>query len=96
MAAFVGISDERIKMDLAVHLLSPLDQDKELLETLATFFDENCCPSRTAKRLAIHRNTLSYRLDKIASLTGLDPRRFDDAVQVRLALLLRSLNTDAA
>ncbi|MDP8922321.1 MAG: helix-turn-helix domain-containing protein [Chloroflexota bacterium] len=96
VAAFVGISDERIKMDLAVHLLSPLDQDKELLETLAAFFDENCCPSRTANRLSIHRNTLSYRLDKIASLTGLDPRRFDDAVQVRLALLLRSLNTDAA
>ena len=96
VAAFVGISDERIKMDLAVHLLSPLDQDRELLETLATFFDENCCPSRTAHRLAIHRNTLSYRLDKIASLTGLDPRRFDDAVQVRLALLLRSLHNDAA
>lgn len=96
VAAFVGISDERIKMDLAVHLLSPLDQDKELLETLARFFDENCCPSRTANRLSIHRNTLSYRLDKIASLTGLDPRRFDDAVQVRLALLLRSLHTDAA
>ena len=96
VAAFVGISDERIKMDLAVHLLSPLDQDKELLETLALFFEENCCPSRTANRLSIHRNTLSYRLDKIASLTGLDPRRFDDAVQVRLALILRSLNTDAA
>ncbi|MCY7322639.1 MAG: helix-turn-helix domain-containing protein, partial [Phormidesmis sp. CAN_BIN36] len=40
----------------------------------------------------IHRNTLSYRLDKITSLTGLNPRQFDDAVQIRLALLLRSLS----
>jgi hypothetical protein len=28
-------------------------------------------------------------------LIGLDPRRFDDAVQIRLALLLRSLASDA-
>ena len=44
-----------------------------------------------ARALGIHRNTLSYRLDKIASLTGLDARRFDAAVQIRLALLLRAL-----
>ena len=52
-------------------------------------------PSLAATELSIHRNTLSYRLDKIASLTGLDPRRFDDAVQIRLALLLRSLRNDS-
>lgn len=91
IAAFVGVADERTKIELATYLLSPLDQDDDLLVTLEVFFGENCSPSATAQRLSIHRNTLSYRLDKIASLTGLDPRRFDDAVQVRLALLLRSL-----
>jgi carbohydrate diacid regulator len=96
IAALVGVSDERTKIDLATHLLSPLDQEPELLETLDVFFFENCCPSSTANRLSIHRNTLSYRIDKIASLTGLDPRRFDDAVQIRLALLLRSLQTAPA
>ena len=94
IAAFVGVADERTKIDLAMHLLSPLDQEPELLETLDAFFFENCCPSSTANRLFIHRNTLSYRLDKIASLTGLDPRSFDDAIQIRLALLLRSLRGD--
>lgn len=91
IAAFVGVSDESTKIDLATHLLSPLDHADELLETLDIFFSENCCPSSTANRLSIHRNTLSYRLDKATSLTGLDPRRFDDAVQIRLSLLLRSL-----
>jgi carbohydrate diacid regulator len=91
IAAFVGVSDERTKVDLATHLLSPLDQEHELLQTLRVFFEENCCPSLTAGRLSIHRNTLSYRLDKISSLTGLDPRRFDDAVQIRLSLVLRDL-----
>ena len=91
IAAFVGISDETTKIDLAGHLLSPLDHAPELLETLAVFFDEDCSASATAARLSIHRNTLNYRLDRIASLTGLNPHHFDDAVQIRLALLLRSL-----
>ena len=91
IAAFVGIADERTKIELARYLLSPLDHEPDLLTTLNAFFTEDCCPSTTAKRLSIHRNTLSYRLEKIASLTGLEPRRFDDAVQMRLALVLRSL-----
>lgn len=93
IAAFIGLADERTKVDLATYLLSPLDHEPELIQTLEHFFAEDCCPSSTAARLSIHRNTLSYRLDKITSLTGLDPRSFDDAVQIRLALLLRSLRS---
>jgi carbohydrate diacid regulator len=89
--AFIGVSDEHTKLDLATYLLTPLDHEPELLETVRRFFDHDCSPSRTADALSIHRNTLAYRLDKIASLTGLDPRHFDDAVQIRLALALRSL-----
>lgn len=91
IAAFIGVSDEETKIELAKYLLSPLDHEPELLATLKAFFAEDCCPSTTASRLLIHRNTLSYRLDKIKFLTGLEPRRFDDAVQIRLALLLRTL-----
>lgn len=91
VVAFVGLSDEQTKIDLASSLLSPLDHEPELIKTLDHFFFHDCCPSSTAADLCIHRNTLSYRLDKIAALIGLDPRRFDDAVQIRLALILRSL-----
>jgi carbohydrate diacid regulator len=94
-AAFVGIPDQRTKLELAIRLLGPLDQEPDLLATLTTFFDRDCCPSDTARALAIHRNTLSYRLDKVTSLTGLDPRHFDDAIQIRLALLLRAVADDA-
>jgi len=89
VAAFVGVSDERTKVDLAAHLLSPLDHEPELLQSLEVFFAQDCCPSTTANRLSIHRNTLAYRLEKIAALTGLDPRCFDQAIVIRLALLLR-------
>lgn len=93
IAAFIGVADEQTKIELATHLLSPLDCELELLTTVETFFTHNCSSSVTAKQLLIHRNTLNYRLDKIASLIGLDPRRFDDAVQIRLALLLRKLQS---
>src|SRR5579871_1351252 len=91
VAAFIGLSDEQTKVDLARHLLSPLDQESELIETLSVFFAHDCKPSVTADILQIHRNTLLYRLEKVFLLTGLDPRRFDEAMQIRLALLLRSL-----
>lgn len=91
IAAFACVADEQTKKDLATHLLSPLDNEPDLLETLLTFFNLGCAPSAAAKQLSIHRNTLSYRLEKIALLTGLDPRCFDEAVQIRLALLLQDL-----
>ncbi len=91
IVAFVGIADETVKIELAKYLLSPLDHEPELIATIEAFFLEDCCCGSTAKRLYIHRNTLTYRLEKIASLIGLDPRKFDDAVQIRLSLLLRSL-----
>lgn len=91
IAALIGIADEQTKIELATYLLSPLEHEVELIATLEAFFGSNLSPSATANQLSIHRNTLSYRLDKITSLTGLDPRSFDDAVQIRLALLLRNL-----
>lgn len=62
--------------------------DSETLSTLDAFFSMDCNVSETAKRLFIHRNTLLYRLDKIKQETGLDVRSFNDAVLVRILLLL--------
>jgi carbohydrate diacid regulator len=90
--AFVGVSDQMTKVDLALHLLSPLHEESELLETLNVFFAVDGCPSQAASKLSIHRNTVAYRLSRVASLTGLDPRRFDEGVQLRLALILRTMN----
>jgi carbohydrate diacid regulator len=46
-----------------------------------------------AQTLHIHRHTLAYRLDKITRLTGLNPRQFEDAVQLYAALLLWKMNS---
>jgi carbohydrate diacid regulator len=74
--------------------LKSLLQDKHfsiLKETLTAFCDNNLNISETSKALYLHRNTLLYRLNKIAKLTGLDPKNFNDAVQLYAAFQLKSL-----
>lgn len=60
--------------------------NETLLETLKAFFDNNLSISKTAKVIYVHRNTLLYRLRRVKEITGLDPKKFDDAVQLRIAL----------
>jgi len=60
-----------------------------LLETMKGFFDNNLSVTQTAKALFIHRNTLLYRLERIKKIIGLDPKKFDDAVLLRIALKMR-------
>ncbi len=68
-------------------LLERLGENSEIIQTLEAFFNYDMSLTRTADELGIHRNTLVYRLDRIAETLSLDPRRFDDAVQIRLAIL---------
>lgn len=65
-----------------------LFNDPETVSTLDAFFTMDCNVSETAKKLYIHRNTLLYRLDKLKQEAGLDVRSFNDAVLVRIMLLL--------
>ncbi len=68
-------------------LLERLGENIEIIQTLEAFFDFDMSLTRTADKLGIHRNTLVYRLDRINDTLGLDPRAFDDAVQIKLAIL---------
>jgi len=63
--------------------------NETLLETLKAFFDNNLSISKTAQTIYVHRNTLLYRLRRVKEITGLDPKKFDDAVQLRMALKMR-------
>jgi sugar diacid utilization regulator/putative methionine-R-sulfoxide reductase with GAF domain len=61
-------------------------QRSQLLETMRAFFDANCSHEAAAKRLGVHRKTISYRLGKIAELTGLDLSTHDDRLVADLSL----------
>lgn len=68
---------------------STLDQiDDETIATVNEFFKCNLNISETARKLVIHRNTLVYRLDRLQKITGLDLRRFDDAVIFYITLMV--------
>jgi len=56
----------------------------EMLQTIEMFFRKDLNLSDTARQLYIHRNTLVYRLDKVQRQTGLDLRKFDNAVTFKI------------
>jgi carbohydrate diacid regulator len=57
-----------------------LKSSAELLNTAKVFLDSDLNACLASRKLFIHRNTLSYRLNKIESLTGLNLRKFSEAV----------------
>ena len=63
--------------------------DKETLQTIQVFFDNNLNVSETSRKLFVHRNTLVYRLEKIKKITGLDLREFDHAITFKVALMVK-------
>lgn len=66
-----------------------IDQfDKETLATVNAFFENDLNISETARKMYLHRNTLGYRLDKIQKTTGLDVKKFDDALTFKIALMV--------
>lgn len=54
--------------------------DEENSNIIQVLFKNNLNISETARQLFMHRNTLVYRLERIERDTGLDVRRFDDAI----------------
>jgi DNA-binding PucR family transcriptional regulator len=61
-----------------------------LAETLHAYAGCDLNVARAAKRLAVHPNTVHYRLRRIGDLTGRDPRRFGDLAELLTALRLLS------
>ena len=66
-------------------------QHSELLDTLKTYFANNGNTALTAKELKIHRNTLAYRLNRIAEITCLDLDDADVRLNLHLALKAREV-----
>ena len=65
--------------------------DEEMTNTAEEFLENSLNVSETSRKLYLHRNTLSYRLDKIEKATGLNIRKFSDAVTFRLITILSKL-----
>lgn len=64
-------------------------KNAELVQTLEAFFECHGNASQTATRLHIHRNTLTYRLEQISTITQLDLDDPDARFSLQFALKLR-------
>jgi sugar diacid utilization regulator len=88
--------DQPALVDLVHSVLNPLREARggaePLVETLAAYFDSGCVATATAARLHLSVRAVTYRLDRVKSLTGfdaLDPaHRFTLQVAVLGAKLL--------
>ena len=92
-ALLAHVPDE-LRAGYVNRLLGPLRAHDDrhhaaLEETLDVFLQCSGSWSRCAAQLHIHVNTLRYRITRIAELTGRDPTRLEDQVDLFLALRAR-------
>lgn len=81
--------DEFERRHLGVIAAYDRDRGTALLETLAAFLAAGANLEATAVRLGTHRNTVRYRLRRIADLTGRDLHDPQVALEMHLALCIR-------
>jgi DNA-binding PucR family transcriptional regulator len=90
------LSDSASAAHFVTRTLGPViryDQERSsaLLETLETYFSTGQSLATSARRLHVHPNTVTQRLDRVKRLLGASWNSPDDALEVQLALRLHRL-----
>jgi carbohydrate diacid regulator len=80
----LGAIPQNAKERYLMKTISSLSDDEKNL--LKIYFDNDMSLKETCEALFIHKNTLQYKLDKIANKCGYNPRVFKDASILYLAL----------
>ena len=83
--------DPDCQRDYLQKTVSGLSEDD--LHLLQVYYDENMSLTNTGARLFLHKNTLQYKLKRIAKITGYDPRIFRDAAALYLGLKIWQENS---
>jgi sugar diacid utilization regulator len=64
---------------------------ERLIQTLHVYLDQQGSLTKTAERLSMHRNAVSYRINQIFDLLDVDPDNPDDLLLLQLACRAREL-----
>jgi sugar diacid utilization regulator len=96
---FVGLlmggGEESVDGFVAATIGSVLDYDRRrgtaLAQTLDAYFGAGASPARAAELLHVHVNTVSQRLERLATLLGEDWQRPERTLEIQLALRLHRL-----
>jgi DNA-binding PucR family transcriptional regulator len=85
----VLLRDQPAIVDLVSAVLSPLVQARggaqPLLDTLDAYYRTGGVATESARRLHLSVRTITYRLDRIKTLTGCDPTDPEDRLTLRAA-----------
>ncbi|MEO3843192.1 MULTISPECIES: CdaR family transcriptional regulator [unclassified Streptomyces] len=99
LRVLIGTPDHLLRdlMDPRVALLAEAQSSQaSLIDTLETYLDSGCDNQTTAARLHVHRGTVYYRLEKAASLCGMDLSDGLDRLALHLGIkLLRLIESKA-
>jgi DNA-binding PucR family transcriptional regulator len=83
--------DQTALVDLVCSVLNPLREARggaePLVDTLAAYFDSGCVATATAARLHLSVRAVTYRLDRVKSLTGFDPLDPAHRLTLQMAVL---------
>lgn len=93
--AMFGAGDDELP-DYIDAMIGPVlrwdeQRDGELLTTLRTYLDAQASPTRTARDLHVHVNTVLQRLERLTTLLGDDWREPDPLFRISVAVRLQSL-----
>lgn len=79
--ASVNSRNKKVFLEKTLDKLSPED-----LELLRVYFSCDMSLKKTCEETYLHKNTIQYRLNQIHKKCGYNPREFQDAVRLYLAL----------
>jgi len=86
----LGEGNREKNLQFSNQILSRM-RSEDLNKTLECFFDQNLNLTETAIKMGVHRNTIIYRLNQISKILGSDPRIFEQAMSIKIALLIQRL-----
>lgn len=84
----VSLSDSGKEAFIRKTIKTLSEQERDILRV---YYEEEMSLAAVSERLFLHKNTVQYRLNSIHDKCGLNPRRFQDAVLLYLALRMQDL-----
>ncbi|WP_281679644.1 CdaR family transcriptional regulator [Synergistes jonesii] len=88
----VGKREEFAERTLAA--LTSRNDYEEMRDTFLGWCESPFASGEVAEKLAMHRNSLQYRLKKIRALTGKNPWNFKDAFELWAAFVLKNISSE--
>lgn len=73
------------------NILGSIENHTDYINILEVYLGEDCNLLSTAEKLFIHRNTLTYRINKIEKILNRNLHSFQDCVEIKLALYIRKI-----